>query len=162
MAINAALKQEIVSNAVLNAFRDMLTPWSVFARDYGGELARDGGNKVSVPLFNSLTAASFAGDYTTSASNDVGAVEVIGGGATSGAGGSAGSNGSPPGTFSSPASGSNGSKLSVMTYPTQRVRRNILGRPVLYALSISHVFCGSNCARKSAKRSCWFWFCAAR
>lgn len=76
MAINTALKQEIVSNATLNAFRDMLTPWNVFARDYGGELPQDGGNKVSVPLFNSLTAGTFAGDYTTSASNDVGAVEV--------------------------------------------------------------------------------------
>lgn len=75
MAINSALVREVVSNAALSSFADYLLPMSTFAIDFGGEIGAKG-QTVNVPVYNSYTAGDFAGDYTTNASNDVGAVTV--------------------------------------------------------------------------------------
>lgn len=76
MAIDSALVGEIVSQNAFIAFRDALTPLAgAFATDFGGEI---GNNRqvVDVPVFNGYTAGTYAGDYTTNASNNVGAVTV--------------------------------------------------------------------------------------
>lgn len=75
MAINSALVREVVSNAALSSFADYLTPMSSFAIDFGGEIGQKG-QVVNIPVYNSYSAGDFAGDYTTNASNDVGAVTV--------------------------------------------------------------------------------------
>jgi hypothetical protein len=76
MAINSALVGEVVSQSALTAFNDALTPMvGAFATDFGGEIGSNG-QVVKVPVYNGYSAGSFAGDYTTNASNDVGAVTV--------------------------------------------------------------------------------------
>jgi hypothetical protein len=76
MAINSALVGEIVSQNAFFAFRDALTPVAgAFATDFGGEVANNR-QVVDVPVFNGYSAGTYAGDYTTNASNNVGAVTV--------------------------------------------------------------------------------------
>jgi hypothetical protein len=75
MAINSALIGEVVAQNALEAFSDYLTPLSAFATDFGGEIGMKG-QIVNVPVYNGYTAGTFAGNYTTNASNDVGAVTV--------------------------------------------------------------------------------------
>ena len=75
MAINAALVGEVVAQSALEAFSNYLTPLNAFSTDFGGEIGTRG-QVVNVPIFNGYTAGTFAGNYTTGASNDVGAAEV--------------------------------------------------------------------------------------
>ena len=76
MAINSALVGEIVSQNAFFAFRDALTPVAgAFASDFGGEIGRRG-QVVDVPVFNGYSAGTYAGNYVTNASNDVGVVTV--------------------------------------------------------------------------------------
>lgn len=76
MAINSNLVGEVVANAALEAFVNYLTPVAnAFATDFSSEgVYRN--QVVNVPIYNNYTAGTFAGDYTTGASNDVGAAVV--------------------------------------------------------------------------------------
>lgn len=75
MAIDSSLTVEAWSQGALQGFVDFITPLNAFSIDYGGDIERVG-QVVNVPVYDALTAGTFAGDYTTNADNSVSAVNV--------------------------------------------------------------------------------------
>lgn len=73
--IPAAAIDDLVSNAVLYAFNDMLTPLSAFATDYAPDAGAKG-QTVNIPVYPVGSAGAFGGDYTSNADSTLTAVTV--------------------------------------------------------------------------------------
>jgi len=70
--IDTGLINEVISQNVIQAYNDALTPMSVFSTSYG-----NGSDKiVNVPSFAADTASNWAGDYTTGADATVSNIAV--------------------------------------------------------------------------------------